>query len=216
MKKSKKHLLIWILVFFSSINLNVPLGKSQTNETSEINFNENLKVIYKNEHNNIDENNIRTEDITKWNKIIIENIHQSEDKEDINVTWSLFEAVGVELVDLDYDDSLWNKTGLINYTSVIKKDDPLSHYGVLFNEKDTLMSDANSSLLLTSYRLFYMNEFGYFEKKVDDWGNSNNVTKNIIIPWIKDANSRTFEAYVDAESTIHLNSTYPAEENIWY
>lgn len=218
MKINIRITIIWILVLItSSLNM-ITLVNSQTNDTVEIGFDENFVVVYKNEHFNLDENNTRTENITKWNKIKIEDISHSEDNEKVNVTWSLFEAVGVELVDLDYNDGLWNETGLINFTSIIDINDPQSYFGVLFNEKDALMSDVDESLLLTPlrYPLFYMNELGHYEDKVGLWGPNNTVIKDEITTTIDSAQTRTFEAHINGDAQIRLNDTYEHTDKAWF
>jgi len=220
MKINAKITIIWILVLVtSSFNL-ITLVSSQTNDTAEIGFDENLVVTYKNEHFNLDENNTRTENTTKWNKIKIEDISQSGNLEELNVTWSLFEAVGVELVDLDYNEDLWNQTGLINFTSEIDINEPQSYFRVLFNEKNAVMSDAEENLLLTPlrYPLFYMNELGHYEDKVDLWGTSTNNTiiKDEITTTINNAQTRTFEARINGDAQIRLNDTYEHTDEAWF
>jgi hypothetical protein len=220
MKINIRITIIWILVLItSSLNM-ITLANSQANDTADIGFDENIVVTYKNEHFNLDENNTRTENITKWNKIKIEDISHSEDEEKVNVTWSLFEAVGVELVDLDYNDDLWNETGLINFTSKIDINDQQSAFGVLFNEKDAVMSDVDKNLLLTPFRypLFYMNELGHYEDKVDLWGTSTNNTiiKDEITTTIDSAQTRTFEARINGDAQIRLNDTYEHTDEAWF
>ena len=213
--RRKYSLIIYSVILIMAFYLQLPFIRAQNNTTSEIGFDDSTTIIYKNERFDLDDDNKRIENETRWNEIEILGISKSENQEDINVTWQKSYAVGVELADFEDNDSHWIFE--YDYTSQIKANDNSSKYGILFNERDTLMSDAPESILLGAFRAFYSKELGFYESGVENQREKlNNVTKDEISTSITKATARTFEANINAKATVHLNSSYPTEPTAWY
>jgi hypothetical protein len=195
--------------------MEIGLVNAQTTSTVEIGLEKDAIYLYNTQHFGFDENGEKYQLLTKWNKVIVHQIDQSDNKQNINVTWSLFEAIDVERVDLT-DDS-FHATNIQNYTSKIYNDKLSSKYQILFNEQQTSLAEVPEDMLLNGpFILFYQNELGYYRKNVAKYSENNTIEAESLTSTIKDAKSRIIEAQLDGDANIKLNGTYPGVENAWY
>lgn len=79
------------------------------------------------------------------------------------------------------------------------------------------MQDVTSDILINGqYRIFYLNELGYFDTKVNEYSQNNEVKYYNLEGIIQNQRERTLLATLDGDANILLNgSTYP-NHLAWY
>jgi hypothetical protein len=226
LRKQTLFPLFWLLFIVELLLIANVATLSDANFEDVIGYQVGDSFLYKNEHYFLDESGKRTLDVTKWSKLVIDNINQTSDGEITNVYWSKYDAVNYTLKEIEEDPSLleYGFSSHQNYwgwpvtLGEMVEGNPLSKYQVMFNEKGASMEDVPTDVLIDGhFSIFYLNEMGYYDGVVDQRAQENNtIVKNNKIGTINEQKTRTFDANVFTEAQIQLNSSYPEEENAWH
>jgi len=188
---------------------------------------EGQSFLYKNEHFPLDQHGNKMENgsITKWTKLVIDNISSSDDT--TTIIWTKYDYVAPEgddtLPDFEANPGLLEKDfsspipfGGIQL-GVINKSEPKSQFQVMFNAKNATLEDVTPDFMIDGqFKIFYATELSYFLNSIESWGENNTIIKNELEANITKQTTRVFEASLSGESQIQLNDTYPSDSNAWY
>ncbi|MCF2138774.1 MAG: hypothetical protein K9W44_01800 [Candidatus Lokiarchaeota archaeon] len=223
-KKKQFCLIISLILGMSVLFSNFSLIRAQQSQQSiETEFKPGNVFLYKNEHYDLDSHGNRFHNITKWSEIKIDDIISNTSLGTTTVIFSKYDANNVSLEEIEQNPDVLQfgfQTPLPfgGFTlGVINQSQPLSKYQVLFNEKNASMQDVTSDILINGqYRIFYLNELGYFDTKVNEYSQNNEVKYYNLEGIIQNQRERTLLATLDGDANILLNgSTYP-NHLAWY